>query len=42
MMQGQAISKEVYTKRRTDLLHLQIKALHIYGLEIINDLGVNP
>ena len=42
MMQGQAISKEVYTNRKNGLIHILTRALHIYGLESINDLGVNP
>ena len=40
--QGQTISNEVYKKRRTDLLQITTKALQIYGIESINDLGVTP
>ena len=42
MNQGQTISNEVYKNRRTDLLQITTKALQIYGIDIINDLGVTP
>ena len=40
--QGQNISNEVYKNRRTNLIQIPTKALQIYGIESINDLGVTP
>ena len=42
MNQGKTISNEFYKNRRTYLLQILTKALHIYDIESINDLGVTP
>ena len=42
MNQGQTIINEVYKNRRTYFLKILTKALHIYDLESINDVGVTP
>ena len=42
MNQGQTISNEVYKNRRTYFVQILTKALHIYYIESINDVGSNP
>ena len=42
MNQGQTISYEVYKNRKTYLLHILTKTIHIYDIKSTNDLCVTP